>query len=93
MLPSHNLKQKSFSSATIRQGIGTSLTPTSPDSRSQHVHSCDEEDIDSGAPSPTKLEYSKSPSGSIKSLKNSNHTKKSKTRNKEGMIKNYTNSI
>lgn len=93
MLPSHKLKQKSFSSATIRQGIGTSLTPTSPDSHSQHVHSCDEEDMDSAAPSPTKLEYSKSPSGSIKSLKNSTHTKKSKTRNKEGKESNYIISI
>lgn len=87
MLPSHNLKQKSFSSATIRQGIGTSLTPTSPDSRSQHVQSGDEEeDMESVAASPNKFEYTKSPSGSIKSLKNStsSNDKKSKTRNKEG---------
>ena len=73
------MKPQQFSSATIRQGIGTSLTPNSPD-RCQIVGSSD-----IAITSPEKLQYTKSPSGSIKSLKDSaNSDKKAKSRNKEG---------
>lgn len=73
-------KPLTYSSATIRQGIGTSLTASSPD----HCQIVGNADV--SLTSPEKLQYSKSPTGSIKSLKDSVNTdKKSKTtRNKEG---------
>ncbi|XP_037937369.1 uncharacterized protein LOC119670974 isoform X2 [Teleopsis dalmanni] len=78
---SNSIKPQTYSSATIRQGIGTSLTPTSPD-RCQIVGSADV-----ALTSPEKLQFSKSPTGSIKSLKDSaNSDKKAKTRNKEGLL-------
>ncbi|KAL9880719.1 X11L isoform 2-T3 [Glossina fuscipes fuscipes] len=76
-----SLKPQSFSSATIRQGIGTSLTPNTPD----HYQVVGNADVT--LTSPEKLQYTKSPTGSIKSLKDSsNHDTKSKTRNKEGLL-------
>ncbi|XP_037812950.1 uncharacterized protein LOC119604434 isoform X1 [Lucilia sericata] len=74
-------KPQPFSSATIRQGIGTSLTPNSPD----HCQIVGGSDV--AVTSPEKLQYTKSPTGSIKSLKDSaNSDKKAKTRNKEGFL-------
>lgn len=68
-----------FSSATIRQGIGTSLTPNSPE-RCQMVGG-----TEIPMTTPEKITYTKSPTGSIKSLKDSaNSDKKAKSRNKEG---------
>ncbi|KAH8300935.1 hypothetical protein KR044_005185, partial [Drosophila immigrans] len=76
-----NPKPQSYSTATIRQGIGTSLTPNSPDI-CQIVGNADV-----SLSSPEKLQYSKSPTGSIKSLKDSaNSDKKAKSRNKEGLL-------
>ncbi|KAH8336198.1 hypothetical protein KR074_010188 [Drosophila pseudoananassae] len=74
-------KPPAYSTSTIRQGIGTSLTPNSPDI-CQIVGTAD---ISLG--SPEKLQYTKSPTGSIKSLKDSaNSDKKAKSRNKEGRL-------
>ncbi|XP_034478427.1 uncharacterized protein LOC117784718 isoform X2 [Drosophila innubila] len=74
-----NSKAQGYSTATIRQGIGTSLTPNSPDI-CQIV-----DDMNVTLSSPEKLQYSKSPTGSIKSFKDSaNIDKKAKSRNKEG---------
>ncbi|XP_058975067.1 uncharacterized protein DDB_G0283357 isoform X1 [Musca domestica] len=68
-----------FSSATIRQGIGTSLTPNSP----EHCQMVGGTEIP--MTTPEKITYTKSPTGSIKSLKDSaNSDKKAKSRNKEG---------
>ncbi|XP_061387927.1 uncharacterized protein LOC133322993 [Musca vetustissima] len=68
-----------FSSATIRQGIGTSLTPNSP----EHCQMVGGNEIP--MTTPEKITYTKSPTGSIKSLKDSaNSDKKAKSRNKEG---------
>lgn len=76
-----SIKPQAFSSATIRQGIGTALTPSSPE-QCQIVGSADVT-----LTSPEKLQFSKSPTGSIKSLKDSaNSDKKAKTRNKEGLL-------
>lgn len=76
-----NPKPQGYSTATIRQGIGTSLTPNSPDI-CQIVGNADV-----SLSSPEKLQYSKSPTGSIKSLKDSaNSDKKAKSRNKEGLL-------
>ncbi|XP_018796754.1 PREDICTED: amyloid beta A4 precursor protein-binding family A member 1 isoform X3 [Bactrocera latifrons] len=76
-----SIKPQAFSSATIRQGIGTALTPSSPE-QCQIVGSADVT-----ITSPEKLQYTKSPTGSIKSLKDSaNSDKKAKTRNKEVLI-------
>ncbi|XP_020712809.1 uncharacterized protein LOC101453910 isoform X3 [Ceratitis capitata] len=76
-----SIKAQAFSSATIRQGIGTALTPSSPE-QTQIVGSADVT-----LSSPEKLQYTKSPTGSIKSLKDSaNSDKKAKTRNKEGLL-------
>ncbi|XP_030380781.1 uncharacterized protein LOC115628723 isoform X2 [Scaptodrosophila lebanonensis] len=76
-----NPKPQSYSTATIRQGIGTSLTPNSPDI-CQIVGTADV-----SLTSPEKLQYAKSPSGSIKSLKDSSLSdKKAKSRNKEGLL-------
>lgn len=78
---STSIKPQTFSSATIRQGIGTALTPTSPE-RCQIIGTGDVT-----ITSPEKLQYSKSPTGSIKSLKDStNSDKKAKTRNKEALL-------
>lgn len=75
-----NPKLQTYSSATIRQGIGTSLTPNSPDI-CQIVGNADV-----SISSPEKLQYTKSPTGSIKSLKETaNSDKKTHSRNKEGM--------
>jgi len=77
--PMPNTKPQTYSTATIRQGIGTSLTPNSPDI-CQIVGT-----TDISISSPEKLQFSKSPTGSIKSLKDSaNSDKKAKSRNKEG---------
>ncbi|KAM8718898.1 hypothetical protein ACLKA7_011578 [Drosophila subpalustris] len=74
-------KPQGYSTATIRQGIGTSLAPNSPDI-CQIVGN-----MDASLSSPEKLKYSKSPTGSIKSLKDSaNSDKKAKSRNKEGLL-------
>lgn len=74
-------KSQTFSSATVRQGIGTSLT--SPAERGK-VLNIDEV----AASSPENLQYTKSPTGSIKSKTNADidpgSDKKSKSRNKEG---------
>ncbi|KAH8408905.1 hypothetical protein KR009_003633 [Drosophila setifemur] len=79
--PHSNSKPQTYSTATIRQGIGTSLTPNSPDI-CQIVGTAD-----ISISSPEKLQYSKSPTGSIKSLKDSaNSDKKAKSRNKEGLL-------
>ncbi|KAH8354799.1 hypothetical protein KR084_008107 [Drosophila pseudotakahashii] len=79
--PMANAKPQSYSTATIRQGIGTSLTPNSPDI-CQIVGT-----TDISISSPEKLQFSKSPTGSIKSLKDSaNSDKKAKSRNKEGLL-------
>ncbi|XP_073829974.1 X11L isoform X1 [Musca autumnalis] len=68
-----------FSSATIRQGIGTSLTTNSP----EHCQMVGGTEIP--MTTPEKITYTKSPTGSIKSLKDSaNSDKKAKSRNKEG---------
>ncbi|XP_067641979.1 uncharacterized protein X11L [Eurosta solidaginis] len=76
-----SIKPQAFSSATIRQGIGTALTPSSPE-QCQIVGTADVT-----LTSPEKLQYAKSPTGSIKSLKDSaNSDKKAKTRNKEGLL-------
>lgn len=76
-----SIKPQAFSSATIRQGIGTALTSSSPE-QCQIVSSADVT-----LTSPEKLQYTKSPTGSIKSLKDStNSDKKAKTRNKEGKL-------
>ncbi|XP_030245721.1 uncharacterized protein LOC115564963 isoform X3 [Drosophila navojoa] len=76
-----NPKPQTYSSATIRQGIGTSLTPNSPDI-CQIVGNADV-----SISSPEKLQYTKSPTGSIKSLKDSaNCDKKPHSRNKEVLI-------
>ncbi|XP_017485465.1 PREDICTED: uncharacterized protein LOC108374026 isoform X1 [Rhagoletis zephyria] len=76
-----SIKPPAFSSATIRQGIGTALTPSSPE-QCQIVSNADVT-----LSSPEKLQYTKSPTGSIKSLKDSaNSDKKAKTRNKEGLL-------
>ncbi|KAM7348276.1 X11L isoform 2-T6 [Cochliomyia hominivorax] len=76
-----HIKPQPFSSATIRQGIGTSLTPNSPD----HCQIVGGSDV--AVTSPEKLQYTKSPTGSIKSLKDSaNSDKKAKSRNKEVLI-------
>ncbi|XP_017852985.1 uncharacterized protein LOC108606942 isoform X2 [Drosophila busckii] len=76
-----NPKPQAYSTATIRQGIGTSLTPNSPDI-CQIVGNADV-----SISSPDKLQYTKSPTGSIKSLKDAtNSDKKAKTRNKEGLL-------
>ncbi|XP_075155803.1 X11L isoform X2 [Haematobia irritans] len=70
-----------FSSATIRQGIGTSLTPNSP----EHCQMVGGTEIP--MTTPEKITYTKSPTGSIKSLKDSaNSDKKAKSRNKEVLI-------
>ncbi|XP_055370732.1 uncharacterized protein LOC129605171 isoform X2 [Condylostylus longicornis] len=76
------VKPQTFSSATIRQGIGTALTPTSP----EHCHIVGSSDIT--LTSPEKLQFTKpSPTSSIKSKKDSlNGDKKSKSRNKEVLI-------
>lgn len=74
-------KPQTYSTATIRQGIGTSLTPNSPDI-CQIVGT-----TDISISSPEKLQFTKSPTGSIKSLKDSaNSDKKAKSRNKEGKL-------
>ncbi|XP_044317049.1 uncharacterized protein LOC108045221 isoform X4 [Drosophila rhopaloa] len=79
--PMPNVKPQTYSTATIRQGIGTSLTPNSPDI-CQIVGTAD-----ISISSPEKLQFSKSPTGSIKSLKDSaNSDKKAKSRNKEGLL-------
>ncbi|XP_036676326.2 uncharacterized protein X11L isoform X2 [Drosophila suzukii] len=79
--PMPNIKPQTYSTATIRQGIGTSLTPNSPDI-CQIVGT-----TDISISSPEKLQFSKSPTGSIKSLKDSaNSDKKAKSRNKEGLL-------
>ncbi|XP_017067406.1 uncharacterized protein LOC108105377 isoform X5 [Drosophila eugracilis] len=79
--PMPNIKPQTYSTATIRQGIGTSLTPNSPDI-CQIVGTAD-----ISISSPEKLQFSKSPTGSIKSLKDSaNSDKKAKSRNKEVLI-------
>ncbi|XP_036676328.2 uncharacterized protein X11L isoform X3 [Drosophila suzukii] len=79
--PMPNIKPQTYSTATIRQGIGTSLTPNSPDI-CQIVGT-----TDISISSPEKLQFSKSPTGSIKSLKDSaNSDKKAKSRNKEVLI-------
>ncbi|XP_044317051.1 uncharacterized protein LOC108045221 isoform X6 [Drosophila rhopaloa] len=79
--PMPNVKPQTYSTATIRQGIGTSLTPNSPDI-CQIVGTAD-----ISISSPEKLQFSKSPTGSIKSLKDSaNSDKKAKSRNKEVLI-------
>ncbi|XP_044249371.2 uncharacterized protein X11L isoform X1 [Drosophila takahashii] len=79
--PMGNAKPQTYSTATIRQGIGTSLTPNSPDI-CQIVGTAD-----ISISSPEKLQFSKSPTGSIKSLKDSaNSDKKAKSRNKEGLL-------
>ncbi|XP_030563257.1 uncharacterized protein LOC115764404 isoform X2 [Drosophila novamexicana] len=76
-----NPKLQTYSSATIRQGIGTSLTPNSPDI-CQIVGNADV-----SISSPEKLQYTKSPTGSIKSLKETaNSDKKTHSRNKEGFL-------
>ncbi|XP_034650375.1 uncharacterized protein LOC117889922 isoform X5 [Drosophila subobscura] len=81
-IDNNNPKPQTYSSATIRQGIGTSLTPNSPDI-CQIVGTADI--TISG--SPEKLQFTKSPTGSIKSLKDSaNSDKKAKSRNKEGLL-------
>ncbi|XP_034650412.1 uncharacterized protein LOC117889922 isoform X9 [Drosophila subobscura] len=81
-IDNNNPKPQTYSSATIRQGIGTSLTPNSPDI-CQIVGTADI--TISG--SPEKLQFTKSPTGSIKSLKDSaNSDKKAKSRNKEVLI-------
>ncbi|XP_055911592.1 uncharacterized protein LOC129945737 isoform X1 [Eupeodes corollae] len=78
---STSVKPQTFSSATIRQGIGTALTPTSP----EHCQIIGTGEVT--ITSPEKLQYSKSPTGSIKSLKDStNSDKKAKTRNKEALL-------
>uniref|UniRef100_A0A1I8Q6G7 Protein lin-10 n=1 Tax=Stomoxys calcitrans TaxID=35570 RepID=A0A1I8Q6G7_STOCA len=70
-----------FSSATIRQGIGTALTPNSP----EHCQMVGGTEIP--MTTPEKITYTKSPTGSIKSLKDSaNSDKKAKSRNKEGFL-------
>ncbi|XP_073829981.1 X11L isoform X2 [Musca autumnalis] len=70
-----------FSSATIRQGIGTSLTTNSP----EHCQMVGGTEIP--MTTPEKITYTKSPTGSIKSLKDSaNSDKKAKSRNKEVLI-------
>ncbi|XP_043949568.1 uncharacterized protein LOC108023542 isoform X3 [Drosophila biarmipes] len=80
-IPMANAKPPTYSTATIRQGIGTSLTPNSPDI-CQIVGTAD-----ISLSSPEKLQFSKSPTGSIKSLKDSaNSDKKAKSRNKEVLI-------
>ncbi|XP_043949567.1 uncharacterized protein LOC108023542 isoform X2 [Drosophila biarmipes] len=80
-IPMANAKPPTYSTATIRQGIGTSLTPNSPDI-CQIVGTAD-----ISLSSPEKLQFSKSPTGSIKSLKDSaNSDKKAKSRNKEGLL-------
>ncbi|XP_054731399.1 amyloid-beta A4 precursor protein-binding family A member 1 isoform X1 [Anastrepha obliqua] len=76
-----SIKPQAFSSATIRQGIGTALTPSSPE-QCQIVGNAD-----ITLTSPEKLQYTKSPTGSMKSLKDSaNSDKKAKARNKEGLL-------
>ncbi|XP_033241514.1 uncharacterized protein X11L isoform X5 [Drosophila pseudoobscura] len=81
-IDNNNPKPQTYSTATIRQGIGTSLTPNSPDI-CQIVGTADI--TISG--SPEKLQFTKSPTGSIKSLKDSaNSDKKAKSRNKEGLL-------
>nr|XP_017036529.2 uncharacterized protein LOC108084703 isoform X1 [Drosophila kikkawai] len=83
--PVCNLKPHSYSTSTIRQGIGTSLTPNSPDIC--QIVGTSAADIRTSISSPEKLQYSKSPTGSIKSLKDSaNSDKKAKSRNKEGLL-------
>lgn len=76
-------KSQTFSSATVRQGIGTSLT--SPAERGK-VLNIDEV----AASSPENLQYTKSPTGSIKSKTNADidpgSDKKSKSRNKEALL-------
>ncbi|KMZ10348.1 uncharacterized protein LOC6726282 isoform X2 [Drosophila simulans] len=79
--PMNTTKPQTYSTATIRQGIGTSLTPNSPDI-CQIVGT-----TDISISSPEKLQFTKSPTGSIKSLKDSaNSDKKAKSRNKEGLL-------
>ncbi|XP_023166625.1 uncharacterized protein LOC111596583 isoform X2 [Drosophila hydei] len=76
-----NPKPQTYSSATIRQGIGTSLTHNSPDI-CQIVGNADV-----SISSPEKLQYTKSPTGSIKSIKDAaNSDKKTHSRNKEGFL-------
>ncbi|KAH8287520.1 hypothetical protein KR054_009442 [Drosophila jambulina] len=84
--PMCNLKPHTYSTSTIRQGIGTSLTPNSPDIC--QIVGTSAADIRTSISSPEKLQqYSKSPTGSIKSLKDSaNSDKKAKSRNKEGLL-------
>ncbi|KAH8392981.1 hypothetical protein KR200_007209 [Drosophila serrata] len=84
--PMCNLKPHTYSTSTIRQGIGTSLTPNSPDIC--QIVGTSAADIRTSISSPEKLQqYTKSPTGSIKSLKDSaNSDKKAKSRNKEGFL-------
>ncbi|XP_023035358.1 uncharacterized protein LOC6648542 isoform X1 [Drosophila willistoni] len=79
---SHKNSKTIYSPATLRQGIGTTLTPNSPDVCKVEVS------VTTGQlGSPDNLQFTKSPTGSIKSLKDSaNSDRKAKTRNKEGLL-------
>lgn len=71
-------KPQTFSSATIRQGIGTCLTPGSPE-RCQIIRE------ECSLTSPKQLQYQKSPNGSLKSKKDcSTGSGDNKKRNREG---------
>lgn len=73
------IKPQTFSSATIRQGIGTCLTPVSPE-RCEIIQS-----DNCSITSPKQLQYQKSPNGSLKSKKDcSIGSADNKKRNREG---------
>ncbi|KAL5278025.1 APBA1 family protein [Megaselia abdita] len=74
-------KPQTFSSATIRQGIGTCLTPVSPE-RCEIIRS-----DNCSITSPKQLQYQKSPNGSLKSKKDcSIESGDNKKRNREGFL-------